>query len=98
MPPILSSTNGTFWRVVAMVRASRQRVGERLRALMDLLHDAVLVLELEDRVLELPLQGHPIGDHDLVEDLRVGGVLRAGEAVRSPRDRVGLPGAGGALE
>ena len=46
-----------------------QRLGELARALVDLLDDAVLVLELVDRVLQLLVEHHAVGDHDdAVED------------------------------
>ena len=42
-----------------------------VRVLVDLHDDAVRVLELVDRVLQLAVEHHPVGDHDdLVEHLR----------------------------
>ncbi len=63
-----------------------QRVGELAGVLLDPLHDAVGVLELVDRVLQLPVQHHPVGDHDdLVEHLRV--ARRAGWTAGAPARR-----------
>jgi hypothetical protein len=49
-----------------------ERLGELARALVDLLHDPALVLELVDVVLELLVEHHAIGDDDdAVEDAPV---------------------------
>ena len=65
--------------------------------LLDPLDHAVGVLELVDRVLQLPVQHHPVGDHhDLVEHLVVARV-QGGEPVRQPGDRVRLPRPGRVL-
>lgn len=69
-----------------------QRVGELLGALVDLHDHATGMLKLVDRVLQLPVQDDPVGDHhDLVEHLVVPSVVQGREAVRGPRDRVRLP-------
>ena len=57
------------------------------------------MLELVDRLLELSIQHHPVGDdQDLVEYLLVVLVMKAGQAVGSPGDGVGLPGASRVLD
>ncbi len=69
--------------------AARQRLGKLLRILVDLLDDAFLVLELVDRVLQLPVKNEPVGDHDdRVEHLLVLRVVKPGEMMREPRDGV----------
>ena len=48
---------GNFWSVVMMIGTpARQRLGKLPRVLVDLLHHALLVLELVDGVLELLVQ------------------------------------------
>jgi hypothetical protein len=62
-------------------------------------HDAGLVLDLVDRVLQLGVQHGPVGhDDDGVEDLLVVGAVQGAELVRGPGDGVGLAGAGGVLD
>ena len=68
-----------------------ERLGKLLGVLVDLLDDAVGVLELVDRLLQLPVEHEPVGDDDdLVEDLGVVGVVQRREPVRQPGDRVRL--------
>ena len=51
-------------------------LGELLGVAVDLLDDAMGVFELVDRVLQLPVEHQPVGDHDdLVEHLAVVGVV-----------------------
>ena len=69
--------------------------GERLcklsGILVDLLDDPMHVLELVDRVLQLTIEHHPIGDHyDLVEDLLLANVVEGGKPMCEPGDRVRL--------
>ena len=67
--------------------------------LVDLLDDALLVVELVDRVLELPVEHQPVGDDDDgIEDLLVAGVVQASQAVRQPGNFVALAAAGGVLD
>jgi hypothetical protein len=69
----------------------RQRLGELLGVLVDLLDDAVRVLELVDRLLQLPVEHEPVGDHDdLVEHLAVVRGVQRRQPVREPGDRVRL--------
>ena len=69
------------------------------RVLVDPRDDAVGVLELVDRLLELAVEDHPVGDDDdLVEDLLVVGVVERREAVGEPGDGVGLARAGRVLD
>ena len=76
-----------------------ERFGELSRAFVDPLHDAALVFELVDRVLELLVENDAIGDHDhAVEDALVGGVMQGGEPVRQPTNRVALAAARGMLD
>ena len=76
-----------------------QRLGELPRALVDLLHHAALVLELVDRVLQLLVEHHAVGDHDhAVEDPLVRGVVQRRQPVRQPADGVALAAAGGVLD
>ena len=71
-----------------------ERLGELRRALVYLLDDAVGVLELVDRVLQLLVEHDPVGDDDdLVEDLFVVAAVQAGDSVGEPGCRVGLAGA-----
>ena len=66
-------------------------VGELLAVLVDPHHDAVGVLELVDRVLQLPVEHPAVGDHhDLVEHLVVVGVVQRRQPVGHPGDRVRL--------
>ena len=61
-------------------------------------HDAGLVLDLVDRILQLGIQHRPVRhDDDGVEDLLVAGTVQGAELVRGPGDRVGLAGPGGVL-
>src|SRR5262249_8230026 len=54
-----------------------KRLGELPRSLIDLLHDATLMLELIDRVLELLIEHDAIGDDDdAVEDALVTGIVK----------------------
>ena len=60
--------------VVMTIRARSpgQGLGQLLGVLVDLLDDTVGVLELVDRLLQLPVEHQPVGDdHDLVEHLLV---------------------------
>ena len=69
----------------------RQRLGELIGVVVDLHDHAASVLELVDRVLELAVEDHAIGDHDhLVEHLVVLRIVKRREPVRRPRDRVRL--------
>jgi len=53
-----------------------QRRGELGRVLINLLHHAVLVLELVDRILQLLVQHDAVGnDHDGIEDLLILGIV-----------------------
>ena len=62
-----------------------KRLGELPRALVDPLHDAALVLELVDRVLELLVEHNTIRDHDhAVENALVGGIMQGREPMRQP--------------
>ena len=71
-----------------------ERLGELPRALVDLLHDAALVLELVDRVLKLLVEHHAVGHHDhAVEDALVGRVVQRRQPVRQPADGVALAAA-----
>ena len=70
-----------------------------LRVLVDRLDDALRVLDLVDRVLELLVEHAPVGDDDdAVEDLLVARVVQAREPVREPGDAVGLAAAGRVLD
>jgi len=54
-------------------------------------HDTGRMLELVDRLLELAVEDHPVGDdHDLVEDRPLVGPVERHEAVGQPGDRVAL--------
>jgi hypothetical protein len=76
-----------------------QGLREFFRRLEHARDQAVDVLELIDRSLELAVEDHAIGhDHDLVEDLPVLGVVEGGQPVSGPADREGLPRAGGVLD
>ena len=76
-----------------------KRFCELTRALVDPLHDAAPVFKLVDRVLELLIEHHAIGDHDdAVEDARVGGIVQEREPMRQPTDRVALAAARGMLD
>ena len=69
------------------------------RACVDPLHDAALVFELVDRVLELLVEHDAIGDHDhAVEDALVGGIVQGREPMRQPTDGVALAAARGMLD
>ena len=71
-----------------------ERFGELARTLVDPLHDATLVFELVDRVLELLIEHDAIGDHDYaVEDALVGGVVQGREPMGQPTDSVALAAA-----
>ncbi len=73
----------------------RRQLGRRL---VDALHHAVGVLELVDRVLQLAVEHHPVGDdHHLVEHLDVAGV-QGRQAMRQPGDGVRLPRPGRVLD
>ena len=64
-----------------------------------MLHDAALVLELVDRVLELLIEHDAIRDHDhAVEDALVGAVVQGREPMGKPSDGVALAAAGGVLD
>ena len=77
---------------------ARQGVGQLLGVLVDSHHDAVGVLELVDRLLQLLVEDAPVGDdHDLVEHLVVGVVVERGQAVGQPGQRVRLAGTGRVL-
>lgn len=79
-------------------RAGAQRVSELLAVLVDLLDDALLVLELIDVVLQLLVEHAPIGDHDhRVEHALILLVVQAREPVSEPCDRVALSRAGRVL-
>ena len=71
--PIFSVTKGNFCSVVMMIGVpGLERLGELLRVLVDLLDDALLVLELVDGVLQLLVEHAAVGDDDDgVEDLLV---------------------------
>ena len=76
-----------------------ERLGKLPRAPVDPMHDAALVFELVDRVLELLIEHDPIGDHnDAVEDARVGGIVQGREPMGQPTDRVALAAACGMLD
>ena len=99
--PILSRTNGNFCSVVMMIRACSPASASAswLESLSIFTTTPVRVLELVDRVLQLPVEHHPVGDHhDLVEHLRVGRVVQRREPVREPGDRVRLARPGRVLD
>jgi hypothetical protein len=76
-----------------------QRLGELHGVVVDLLDDAVRVVELVDGVLELPVQHPAVGDdHDLVEHGPVVGAVQGGQPVGEPGDRVGLARPGRVLD
>ena len=80
-------------------RPIHQGARQLLRILVDSLHHALGVLDLVDGVLKLPVEHAAVGDdHHAVIDLRVGVVVQAGEAVREPRDTVGLAATGRVLD
>src|SRR5262249_31950058 len=61
--------------------------------------DAGSALEVEDRILKLLVDHRAIGDHEhRVEKLLRRGVMKVGEEMRGPRDRVGLARAGRVLD
>ena len=69
------------------------------RALFDALHDAALVLELVDRVLELLIEHDAVRNHDhTIEDALVGGVVQGCEPMGKPSDGVALAAASGMLD
>ena len=75
-----------------------ESIGELFGVLVDLGDDAVRVLELEDRVLQLPVEHPTVGDDDhLVEHLLVGDRVQRRQPVGEPRDRVRLAGPGRVL-
>ena len=76
-----------------------ERFGKLPRVFLDPLHDAALVFELVDRVLELLIEHDAVGDHDhAVEDALVGSVVQRREPMRQPADRVALAAARGMLD
>ena len=79
---------------------ARQSVGRKLRAvLVDPGDDARRVLELVDRLLELAVEDHPVGDDDhLVEDGPIVGAVEAHQPVGEPGDRVALARARAVLD
>ena len=73
--------------------------GKLTRALVDLLNDTALVLELVDRVLKLLVEHHAIGHHDhAVEDPFIAIVMQRRKAVGEPADGVALTAASGVLD
>ena len=76
-----------------------QCIGELLRILVDLLDDALLVVKLVDRVLQLPVEDQPVGDDDDgIEDLLILCIVQACQPVRQPGDGVALTAASGMLD
>ena len=76
-----------------------QRFGKLARTLVDLLHHAVLVFELIDRVLKLLIKDQAIrDDDDRIENLLVLVVVQTREMVREPGDGIGLAGASRVLD
>ena len=81
------------------LRAVNQRRRQLLRVLVNRLHHALRVFDLVNRILQLPVEHLPVGDHHhAVEHLRILRIVQAGEPVREPRDAVRLPAAGGMLD
>ena len=79
--------------------AAREGPGELARTLVDLPHDAAPVLELMNRVLQLPVEHHAVGHHDhAVEDLPVVRIVQRREAVDEPGDGIALAAAGGMFD
>ena len=69
-----------------------QRRGKLLAVLVDGLDHALGMFNLVDRILKLLIEHPPVGDDDdAVEDLSVLAIVQAGQAMRQPRDTVGLP-------
>ena len=72
--------------------AGLERLGELAGVLVDPLHDALLVLELVDRVLELLVEHPPVGDDDdRVEDLRSSASCRLARRCASQAMELLLP-------
>ena len=82
-----------FWIVVMMIRAPTLDRGLQVaRCAVDLLHNALGLLEARDGVLELPVENHPISHDDgRVEDRLICMVMQVDDLVRGSGDRVGLP-------
>jgi hypothetical protein len=69
-----------------------ERLGKLAGVPVDLHHHAAGVLELVDRVLKLPVEDDPVGNHhDLVEHLPVLRAVQRRQPVRRPSDRVRPP-------
>ena len=78
---------------------ARERLRELRAVLVDPRDDAGRVLELVDRLLELAVEDHPVGDDDdLVEDRLVVGSVERHEPMGEPGDRVALARAGRVLD
>ena len=80
----------------------RRAVGQGLHqlpgVLVNLLHHALFVLELIDRVLKLLIEYAPVGHHHhRIEHLLIRFVVQAGETMRQPGNRIGFAGTGGML-
>jgi hypothetical protein len=83
-----------LWMVEMMMGTPAVSAGELGGVGVDLLHDAGLVLELIDRVLELAVEHGAVGQHHHgVVDLPVLLVVQRGEPMGQPGDGVGLAGA-----
>ncbi len=79
-------------------RPARQRLNQLPRVLINLLHHALLMVELVDSVRELLIQYATVRHYDnRIENLLVGLVMQRRQPVRQPRDRVGFPRTGGGL-
>jgi hypothetical protein len=69
--------------------AAGECLGKLLCILVDLLNNALLVLKLVNRVLELLIKHTPVGnDNNRIEDFRVGTIVKACQVVRKPGDRI----------
>jgi hypothetical protein len=74
----------------AVNQCRRQLLG----ILVNRLHHALRVLNLVNRILQLPVEHLPVGDDDhAIVSLGILIVVQAGEAVRQPRNAVSLPAA-----
>jgi len=69
-------------------------LGKLRRVLVNLLHDALLVVELVNRVLKLAVENETVGDDDdRIENLLVTVVVKGRKAVGNPCNGVALSAA-----